>query len=306
MLIAGSILLGRALAPIDQMIGGWRQFGEARSAYKRINETINKPLEQTKKITLPKLKGKLDVEELIVIPPGGEKAIIQGISLSLNPGEILGLIGASASGKTTLAKTLIGVWPISRGKVRLDGAELSQWNEDELGPNLGYLPQDVELFDGSIAENIARFGELDDAAIVEAATIAGVHDMILALPKGYQTQVGSGGIFLSGGQRQRVGLARAIYKKPKFIILDEPNAHLDETGEQALAQAMIKLKFQGCTQIVISHRPGLLNVVDKILVLAEGRIKLLGTKQAVLEALQTIKTKPVIPASESTKQGGVQ
>lgn len=301
MLIAGSILLGRALAPIDQMIGGWKQFDSARGAYGRLSHLLNTYHQTHKTLTLPEPKGQIDVTELFVVPPGAKKPVINGVSFSLKSGEILGVIGASAAGKSTLAKALMGVWPTMSGKVRLDGAEFSQWDNEVLGAYLGYLPQDVELFDGTIAQNIARFGEIDDQSVVEAAQIAGVHQMILHLPNGYETHIGVAGVLLSGGQRQRIGLARAIYKRPKFMVLDEPNAHLDDAGELALAQAMAKLKSFGTTQVVITHRPGLLNMVDYVMVLKDGKVSVYGTKQAVLNAVQNANQQSASLDNKTTK-----
>ncbi|WP_246152292.1 type I secretion system permease/ATPase [Roseospira navarrensis] len=281
-MIAASILMGRALAPVEQSVGQWRNLTNARAAYGRLKELLAASAPPEARMDLPDPAGHLSLERVIAGPPLSRTPVLQGVTLDLPPGQILGVIGPSAAGKSTLARVLVGVWPPYQGAMRLDGAELSQWDTIALGRHLGYLPQDVELFEGSVAENIARFGEVLPEAVVRAAQHAGVHEMILALPDGYDTQIGVGGAVLSGGQRQRVALARAMYGDPRVIVLDEPNANLDTEGEQALMGALQGLKGQGRTVVVITHRPMLLNAVDTILVLKKGMVDSIGPAKEIL------------------------
>lgn len=285
MMIGGSILLGRALAPIDVMIASWKQFLSARTAYERLNTLLEQFPEEAPKMPLPPPKGVLLAEQAVVIPPGSKVPVLKGINFTINPGTFVALIGPSASGKSTLARALLGIWPVANGAIRLDGAEVTQLERDSIGPYIGYLPQDIELFDGTIAENIARFGEVDSNYVVDAAIAAGVHEMILHLPQGYDTEIGGSGGVLSAGQRQRIGLARALYGKPVLIILDEPNSNLDDPGEQALTKALFALKQRNCTVIVITHRVGVLSIVDRIMVLNEGLLALDGPRDEVLAKL---------------------
>lgn len=301
MLIAGSIIMGRALAPIDQMIGTWKQFGAARSAYERLEGLLKEFPAQDQPMSLPAPKGALSVEGALLFPPGSKQPSLQNVSFAINSGEVLGVIGPSAAGKSSLARALMGVWPLAGGKVRLDGADLGHYNREELGPYVGYLPQDVELFEGTIAENIARFGVVDPEKVVQAAQLAGVHEMILRLPGGYNTPLGAGGIALSGGQRQRVGLARAMYGNPKFVVLDEPNANLDDAGERALVQAVLNFKQMGTTVVLITHRPGILGVTDKILLLVDGQVRAFGLRDEVLRALQGQQAQQTTPAQTAEK-----
>ena len=286
LMIAGSILLGRALAPIDLMIGSWKGFVSSRGAYQRLNAMLAIVAKDKEKMSLPEPIGDLSVENIVVTPPGAKLPILKGLNFTINAGESVVVIGPSAAGKSTLARALLGIWPAVSGTVRLDGADIYTWNRNELGSHIGYLPQDIEMFDGTISENIARFGEVDPNAVVEAAKAAGVHDMILHLPEGYDTVIGGYGGVLSGGQRQRVGLARAMYGKPAFIVLDEPNSNLDEHGEQALALAIKNLKDRGCTLVVISHKVNIISQVDKVLVMANGMLTLYGPRDDVLAKLQ--------------------
>jgi len=285
-IIAGAVLMGRALAPLDLLTNSWKSFSEARGAYGRLNELLRNFPEIPETMELPAPKGEIKVENIVVVPPHAKIPALKGISMFIPAGSVVGVIGPSASGKSTFARALLGVWPLQNGKVRLDGADIHQWNTIELGRYIGYLPQDVELFEGSISENISRFEEIDSKEVVESAKIAGVHEMILRLPQGYDTVVGSGGATLSGGQRQRIGLARALYKKPPFIVLDEPNSNLDDEGERALVNAILKMKENRSTIVLITHRPSILNVVDNIAVLAQGTLSMYGTKEEVLRALQ--------------------
>jgi len=298
-MIAGSILMGRALAPVEQAVGQWRGFVNARTAYQRLNQLLLATEDERERMELPTPKGALSVERAVVAPPGSRTPVLKGISFELAPGEALGVIGPSGAGKSTLARALMGVWPVGSGNVRLDGADISDWDKAQLGPYLGYLPQDVELFDGTVAENIARFNTVDPDAVVRAAQMAGVHEMILRLPEGYDTQIGAGGQSLSGGQRQRVALARALYGDVRFVLLDEPNANLDSEGEKALTEAIGTLRSQGRTVAMITHRPALLGNVDKVLALDSGQVQAFGPRQEVLARF----TKPAVVAGGGQGQG---
>ena len=285
-MIAASILLGRALAPVELAINVWKQFLSVRTSYHRLEELLVEHPERKVGMSLPAPKGGLTVEGVAAGAPGSEVLILKQVGFAASPGQIVGIVGPSASGKSTLARLLVGVWPTVAGKVRLDGADVFTWNKSELGPSVGYLPQDIELFEGTIAENIARFGEVDSGKVVEAAKLAGVHDMILRFPKGYDTPIGDGGSSLSGGQRQRIGLARAVYGNPSFVVLDEPNSNLDDAGEAALLGTIRQLKQSGATVVVITHRTSVLNVVDNLLLLVDGAVQLYGPRDGVLQAMQ--------------------
>ncbi len=285
LMMAGSILLGRALAPIDQMIGSWKGFVSARVQYQRLNETLDKLNAEPERMSLPDPEGHLQVEGLFVAPPGAKAAVIKNISFVTPAGSIVGIVGPSAAGKSTLARALLGIWPPQHGVVRLDGADISAWDKQRLGPHLGYLPQDIELFEGSISDNIARFGKIEPDKVVLAARTAGVHEMILQLPDGYDTVIGSEGLNLSGGQRQRIGLARAVYGSPRLIVLDEPNSNLDEVGERALGVALQKMKETGATVFIISHRPNVLSRLDRIMVLNSGILTMYGPRDQVIAEL---------------------
>ena len=285
LMIGGSILLGRALAPIDLMIGSWKQFLSARTAYDRLNVLLAQFPVEPDRMPLPDPKGALRAEQAVVAPPGSKVAVLKGINFNIEAGSFVALIGASASGKSTLARAMLGIWQVASGAIRLDGADIGQFERSFIGSHVGYLPQDIELFDGTIADNIARFGNLDADKVVAAAQIAGVHDMILQLPQGYDTEIGGSGGVLSAGQRQRVGLARALYGEPVLVVLDEPNSNLDDAGEQALAQALFKLKQRGSTVVVITHRVGILSLTDRIMVLNEGLLVLDGPRDEVLAKL---------------------
>jgi len=285
LMIAGSILLGRALAPIDMIIGSWKGFTSARSQYARLNDILDKQLAEPERMSLPAPKGDVRVENVIISAPGSKAPIIRGVSFAAAAGSIVGVIGPSASGKSTLARALLGVWAPQHGVVRLDGADVNAWDKRELGVHVGYLPQDIELFEGTVGDNIARFGNVDSGKVVDAARIAGVHEMILQLPDGYDTIIGSDGVNLSGGQRQRIGLARAIYGDPKLIVLDEPNSNLDEVGERALAAALKILKARGATVFVITHRTSILDQLDRLLVLRDGAVALYGPRELVVAEL---------------------
>ncbi|MDF9902689.1 UNVERIFIED_ORG: ATP-binding cassette subfamily C protein EexD [Pseudomonas reinekei] len=285
LVIAGSVLLGRALAPLDLMIGSWKGFIAARSQYARLNGILDQQKAEPERMQLPAPIGHVTVENLTLGAPGAKTAIIKGIGFNAPAGAMIGVVGPSASGKSTLAKALVGVWKPQHGVVRLDTADIANWDKSQLGPHLGYLPQDIELFEGTISDNIARFGVVDPDKVVLAARTASVHEMILMLPDGYDTVIGEGGINLSGGQRQRIGLARAIYGSPRLIVLDEPNAHLDEVGERALALALQQIKLTGATVFVIAHRTSILAQLDRLLVMNAGTISLYGPWDQVLAQL---------------------
>ncbi|MDA0687886.1 MAG: type I secretion system permease/ATPase [Proteobacteria bacterium] len=285
MMIAGSLLLARALAPIDMLVGTWKAFSLARVQYRRLGEILEGIPARRDTMSLPVPAGELSVEQVAVVPPGSQKVVVQGVTFNLLAGEAVGIVGPSASGKSTLARAILGIWPTYAGKVRLDGADIAAWDRAELGPHIGYLPQDIELFDGTIADNICRFDTPDSEKIVQAAKLAGVHDMILRLPQGYDTVIGGAGGMLSGGQRQRIGLARAVYGNPKLMVLDEPNSNLDDQGEKELVEALRRIKAQGCTIVVITHRTMVLQCVDKILVMKGGAAVSFGDKDKVLASL---------------------
>ncbi|MCY1266846.1 type I secretion system permease/ATPase [Pseudomonas jessenii] len=285
MMIAGSILMGRVLSPIDQLIAVWKQWSGAKLAYRRLDALLQAFPSGDEAMALPAPKGQITFEQVSAAPPGQRAATLHLVSFSLAAGEVMGVLGASGSGKSTLARVLVGVWPTLGGTVRLDGADIHRWNRDDLGPYIGYLPQDIELFSGSIAQNIARFREADPQSVVAAAQQAGVHELILRLPQGYDTVLGEDGSGLSGGQKQRVALARALYGQPRLVVLDEPNSNLDTVGEAALAGAIAQMKAQGTSVILVTHRSCALAQADKLLVLNEGRLQAFGSSQDVLKAL---------------------
>jgi PrtD family type I secretion system ABC transporter len=287
LMIAASIMMGRGLAPIEQAVGQWKSFIAARTAWKRL-DTLFKELPDAASGRQPQeLTGAVAVEGLTLSAPGRERAIVDGVGFSIAPGECLAIIGPNAAGKSTLARAIVGVWPVAQGRILIDGVDLHSLDRHWLGQRIGYLPQSVELFAGSITENIGRFTQADPADVVEAAEIAGAHTMIQMLPNGYDTQIGEAGAVLSGGQRQRVGLARALYGRPKLVVLDEPNANLDSAGEEALAGALRRLKEQQATVVIVTHKPALLPLTDKLLVLEAGRIKKLGPTEAVVNELKS-------------------
>ena len=285
MMIAGSIIMGRALAPLDLMIATWKGFSGARMSYKRIDQLLKDFPKNKEYMELPAPKGFISVEGVYAKPPASNKYTLENLNFSINKGDILGVIGASAAGKSTLARIILGVWPVQIGTVRIDGADISQWDREHLGKYIGYLPQDIELFSGTISENIARFNEVDSQKVIEAAMKAGVHEMILRLPEGYDTVIGSGAVVLSGGQRQRIGLARAIYDNPVFVVLDEPNSNLDEQGELALLKTVEELKQSGTTVVIITHRPNILKVTNKILIMNSGKIERYASTEEILGAV---------------------
>lgn len=303
-MMAATIILGRALSPVEMLIGSWRGLVDARGAWARLDAILHRRQHRERNTALPKPSGQLSAERLVFAIPGAEKAIVKGVSFELQAGESMGLIGPSASGKSTLLRLLLGVWPPYAGTVRLDGADIASWPRSRLGRYIGYLPQDVELFSGTVAENIARLGEPEPQQVIAAAQRANAHEMILRLPQGYDTQIGEGGAALSGGQRQRIGLARALYGKPRLVVLDEPNANLDGEGEAALARAMATLREAGVTLIVVSHRPSLLAGVDKLMVLNDGNMEMFGPRSEVLSRLTrgTVPPPSAMPRPEAMRR----
>ncbi|MGV8713231.1 MAG: type I secretion system permease/ATPase, partial [Nitrosomonas sp.] len=308
MMIAGSILLGRAIAPVQLLISVWKQIGSTRSAYERLTKLLEQNPAREAGMALPKPTGIIAVENVTAIPPGGKVPVIKGLTFSLAAGEALGIIGPSGSGKSTLARLLVGIWPAAAGKVRLDGADVYLWNKDELGPHIGYLPQDIELFAGTVSENIARFGEINAEKVILAAKRAGVHEMILNMPEGYDTPLGDGGAGLSGGQKQRLGLARTMYDDPSLVVLDEPNSNLDDVGEQALLAALIDLKKRGKTIVLITHRTSIISVTTKLLLLQDGSAKLFGPTNQVIEKLtqQQQQAQKALQSQQETKKQAAQ
>jgi PrtD family type I secretion system ABC transporter len=275
-MIAATILLGRALLPVETLVAGWRSLVEARASWKRVRHSMDSLKGTSTTEVLPPPQGALEAERVVFGVPGRDAPLLRGVSFRLAPGESLGIVGPSAAGKSTLARVLIGVWRPAGGAVRLDGADVATWPRDRLGPHIGYLPQDVELLGGTVADNIARYSEPDPAEVIRAAERAGVHELVLRLPKGYETEVGEGGAALSAGQRQRIALARALYGNPRLVVLDEPNASLDHEGERALLGALESLRKDGVTVVIIAHRPSLMRGIDKLLVLREGAVEAFG------------------------------
>lgn len=286
MMIVGSILGGRMLAPLVQLVAQWKVVVGVRESYQRLEELLVAIPKEQESMSLPAPQGRLQVEQLVAGAPGVQAAILRGITFTLLPGEVLAVVGPSASGKSTLARLLVGLWPSMGGAVRLDGVDIYSWNKAELGPHVGYLPQVVELFEGTVAQNIARFGEVDMQKVRVVAALVGVQALIDSLPHGYETEVGPGGKRLSGGQRQRIGLARALYGDPKLIVLDEPNSNLDDEGDAALASAIEHASARGATVVVITHRSGVLSVTKKMLLMSAGVQQAFGLRDEVLSVLQ--------------------
>ncbi len=286
LMIAGSILMGRALGPIDLIIGTWKGFISARGQYQRLNEILLQIPADKDRMLLPDPEGRIQLENAVVVPPGSRLPVIKGITLVIEKGDIVGVLGPSGAGKSTLARAILGIWPTANGAIRLDGAEVFNWDREHLGGFIGYLPQDIELFEGSISENIARFGDIDPEQVVAAAKMADVHELILQFPEGYDTVIGATGGNLSGGQRQRIGLARALYGNPVLVVLDEPNSNLDELGEAALEKALLQLKQKQTTVLIITHRNSVLSKVDKLLILNNGLLAVYGPRDQVVAHLQ--------------------
>lgn len=301
MMIAGSILMGKAMSPVEGVIGIWKQWNGVRSAFERLNSLLTMNPERQSRMKLPEPKGNLAFEGVTACPPGTNQFILRGVNFEILPGDVLCVIGPSASGKSSLARVMVGIWPATQGKARLDGADISQINKPDIGPHIGYLPQEVELFSGSVAENIARFGEVDPEKVVAAAQMTGVHDMILHLPNGYDTQLGESGHNLSGGQRQRIGLARALYGMPALVVLDEPNSNLDEPGEAALGEAVKAMQKAGKTVVLITHRKQAIGLSNKLLVLKDGQAIAFGGRDEVLEKLR-----PPAPQQAPAEPGKLQ
>ena len=282
-MIAASIMMGRALQPVEQGVAQWKQFVTARQAHERLKKMFETVPGDEARTRLPDPKGVIQVENLTSVFPGTRQAFLKNINFKVGPGETWALIGPSGSGKSSLVRHMVGVYPAASGTVRIDGADISHWNADQLGEHLGYLPQEVRLFAGTIAENIARFTTGNSDAVIKAAIMAGVHDMILRLPDGYETQVGENGQQLSGGQRQRVGLARAMFNLPRIVMLDEPNSNLDSDGETALMEAIRAMKSLGTTIVLVTHKTNLLAVSDRVLVLRDGAVQAITTPQELFQ-----------------------
>ncbi|MBZ4211914.1 MAG: type I secretion system permease/ATPase [Rhodoferax sp.] len=297
-MIAANVLMTRALAPIDQIVSGWRGFISAAAAFTRLEKLLQSFPQRDAVLSRSAPQGEIELRDVVATAPGRAAPILKNINLTVAKGKVLVVLGPSGSGKSTLARVLMGVWPDVAGAVLLDGVPLQSWDRVQLGSHVGYLPQDIELFEGTLAENIARFGKIDSTQVIAAARSAGLHDMILRFPKGYDTPIGEAGALLSGGQRQRIGLARAIYGDPALIVLDEPNANLDDAGEAALVKTVQDMKAKGKTVILITHRPGILAVADRLLLLQDGRVQAEGPRDAVLAALQAARTPaPAAPAA---------
>ena len=280
-----ALLSARAMNPLLQLITGWRHVVNARDARARLSQALQDHPPKERTMPLPPPQGHLKVESLVAGAPTGGALILRGVAFELQPGQLLAVMGHSGAGKSTLARLLIGLWPAAQGKVRLDGVDVHSWSKAELGPSVGYLGQTVDLIEGSVAENIARFADPDPALVEAAARAVGIHDTVASLPQGYATPVGPGGAFLSGGQRQRIALARALYGCPRFVVLDKPNASLDEAGDQALLDTLQALRAQGTTVVVVTHRPGILRVADRMLLLQGGVQQAFGTPQQVLASI---------------------
>ncbi len=305
-MIAASIVVGRALAPIEGAVGQWKGFLAARGSWDRLQEMFRGEQAEGEKMPLPAPKGRLSVEGATIVPPGGRTPTVVGATFAVDPGTTLGVIGPSAAGKSSLVRGLVGVWPAIQGSIRMDGFDLKHWDPEQLGRYVGYLPQDVELFSGTVAENIARFGAYETEEVIEAATIAGVHEMVQAMPQGYDTQIGEGGAALSGGQRQRLALARTIFRKPPLLVLDEPNANLDSGGEVALAQAVMTLKPH-CTILLVTHKTNILGLCDKLLLMQNGQCVAFGERDAVLNHIMQQQQAAQPPAAQppaAANQGG--
>jgi PrtD family type I secretion system ABC transporter len=284
-MFASSFLLGRALAPVENAIGTWKSLVGARIAYHRLDEILGVAADERPAMKLLAPAGEVEVDRVNFVPYGAEVPTLRGISFRLAPGEVLGIIGPSAAGKSTLARVLAGTWTPTTGHVRLDGGEIGLWHDAGCSRHLGYLPQDIELFAGTVRDNIARLSVASDEDVIEAAQLAGLHETIMRLPRGYDTEIGDAGLRLSGGQRQRVALARALFGKPRLVILDEPNSSLDHEGEEALVRAIAAVKAQGATVIVITHRPSILGLADKLLLLRNGAIEAFGDSREVIAGL---------------------
>jgi ATP-binding cassette, subfamily C, type I secretion system permease/ATPase len=294
-MFASTFLLGRALAPVENAIGTWKSLVAARLARRRLAELVAAVPAEEVGMELPRPQGELLVERVVFVPQGGDEPTLRGVSFELAPGEVLGVIGPSAAGKSTLARLIAGTWTPTAGKVRLDGADIAVWHDSNGSHHVGYLPQDIELFAGTVRDNIARLGEANPSAIIEAAKLVGLHEAIMRLPRGYNSEIGDAGLKLSGGQRQRIALARAIFGKPRLVVLDEPNASLDHEGEEALHKAIAKLKELGTTIVMIAHRPSILGLADKLLVLRNGMVDAYGSRTEVIAKLNQANRQVAVP-----------
>ena len=302
MLIAGSILVGRALQPVELAVGAWKGFSEAKNQYQRLTKILEVAPQQREKMELPPIAGHVSAKNASVVPPGERRITLQNVTLDIPAGTVCMVVGPSGAGKSTFLKALLGLWPTAAGEIRVDGTEPSKFDRAAFGPQLGYLPQDIELLEGTVAQNITRFGDIDSEAVIAAAHDAGIHDFILSLAEGYETELGPSGAQLSPGQRQRVALARALYRNPKLVVLDEPNSNLDDSGESALHAAIKKLKDGGSTVVIVSHRQGVLPLSDYVLVLTAGKVKnFQSTKELVARIEESKKENQKKPASNKSK-----
>ncbi len=304
-MIAASIIIGRTLAPIEAVVGNWKGFTAARASYRRLTDLIDVAKPETRRLMLPRPQGLIQVENISVAAPGSTRPILSAVSFRLEPGSLVGIIGPSAAGKSTLVRALTGVWPLLDGTVRIDGSDLRHWDKQALGQHVGYLPQDVELFDGTVAQNIARFAAEDDAGVIAVARRAGCHELIQSLPDGYNTVIGRDGHGLSGGQRQRIALARALYGEPSLVVLDEPNASLDQVGEAALMRAVAELRQSGTTVVIVTHKVSLLAEADRVLLMSGGTLQTDGTAEQVLSQITGPRPVPTLvpPVAPPASQG---
>ena len=303
MIMVASMLISKSVSPIQKLMGCWKEIIQARQAYERLNELLAHDQQATNTMQLPAPTGRVDVADAAAVPPGHNKAVVSGIHFGLQAGQVLAVVGPSAAGKSSLVKLLLGVWKPAAGSVRLDGVEISEWSHDEVGPLVGYVPQEIAFFEGTVAENIARLGEVDPEKVVHAAQLIGMHDAILTFPKGYDTPLGETGFALSGGQRQRIAIARAIYGMPKYVVMDEPNSNLDEVGENALIDTVQALKANGSTVVLTTHRPRLIGTVDMMLVLKAGQQVAFGTAQDMFEAMRRLQAVPSTASASDAAAG---
>ena len=303
MVMAASMLISKAVGPIQKLMTNWKEIISARQAYDRLNALLMSDERRQSQMQLPPVMGHLVVSQVAAVPPGHNKAVLVEMDFEVKPGQAIAVVGPSAAGKTCLARLLIGVWAPAKGSVRLDGVDISNWNHDEFGPQIGYVPQEIEFFEGTVAENIARLGEVDPDKVVQATKLIGMHETILSFPGGYDTELGETGFALSGGQRQRLAICRALYGIPKYIVMDEPNANLDEVGESALAQAITFLKSQGSAVIITTHRPRLVSVADNLLVLRNGRQVGFGPADEMINAVRNLQ---VVPGNKSDDNAGAE
>ena len=304
MVMAATMLISKSVAPIQKLVANWKDLVAAKQSYERLNALLEEDTKREMQMQLPSVMGSLDVSKASALPPGHNKPVLVDIDFKARPGQAIAIVGPSAAGKTCLARLLVGIWKPARGSVRLDAVELSDWNPDEFGPQIGYVPQEIEFFEGTVAENIARLGEINPEKVVQAAKLIGMHEIILSFPKGYDTELGETGFALSGGQRQRLAIARAFYGMPKYIVMDEPNANLDEVGESALVQAVSYLKSQGTTIVMTTHRPRLVSVVDKLLVLRNGQQVGFGPAEEMINAVRNLQVVPPGEGQTNPREDG--